>query len=64
MPVLALSTGLAGMAFQNLPFSEEIVEFHKEKIAERAREQDREISYEAVIKDITSISEGQLVRQL
>jgi methylaspartate mutase epsilon subunit len=48
----------------NLPFSEEIVEFHKEKIAERAREQDREISYEAVIKDITSISEGQLVSQL
>ncbi|MFC1942733.1 methylaspartate mutase subunit E [Chloroflexota bacterium] len=45
----------------NLPFSKEIVDFHKEKIAERARKQNREISYDAVIKDLVSVSEGQLV---
>ena len=45
----------------NLPFSKDIVDFHKEKIKERARKQDREISYETVIKDLVSVSEGQLV---
>ena len=45
----------------NLPFSKEIIDFHKEKIAERGRRQNREISYETIIKDLTSVSEGQLV---
>ncbi|MFC1942416.1 methylaspartate mutase subunit E [Chloroflexota bacterium] len=45
----------------NLPFNKEIIDFHKEKIAERGRNQNREVSYDEVIRDITSISEGQLV---
>ncbi|MFC1942412.1 methylaspartate mutase subunit E [Chloroflexota bacterium] len=47
----------------NLPFSQEIVDFHKEKIAERGRNQNREVSYGVVIKDLVSVSEGRLVSQ-
>ena len=47
----------------NLPFNKEIVDFNKEKIAERAKKQNREISYEAVIKDLVSVSEGQIVSE-
>jgi methylaspartate mutase epsilon subunit len=45
----------------NLPFSKEVIDFHQEKLAERGRKQGREISYEAVIGDILSISEGHLI---
>lgn len=45
----------------NLPFSNEIKEFHKQKIAERAKKQGSEVTYDTVIKDILSISEGYLV---
>jgi methylaspartate mutase epsilon subunit len=45
----------------NMPFGKEIMEFHQEKIAERAKKQRREISYEAVIQDLISVSEGQLI---
>lgn len=45
----------------NLPFSKEILDYNREKIAERARKQHREISYEAVINDLTSVGEGHLI---
>ncbi len=41
----------------NLPFGKEILEFHKEKIAERAKKENRDIAYEAVCEGFLSISE-------
>jgi methylaspartate mutase epsilon subunit len=48
--------------FGNLPFNEEIKEFHREKLAERARKQGSEISYDTLVSDLLSVSEGFLVR--
>jgi methylaspartate mutase epsilon subunit len=48
--------------FGNLPFSKEIKDFHREKIAERARKQGSEIGYDTIVNDILSVSEGFLVR--
>jgi methylaspartate mutase epsilon subunit len=45
----------------HLPFTNDIIDFHKEKIAERGRRQGRELDYETVISDIFSISRGYLV---
>ena len=46
----------------NLPFPEEVKEFHKQKIAERAKKQGSEVNYDTVVKDLLSISEGYLVK--
>ena len=45
----------------NLPFTSDIVEFNKEKIAERAKKEGREISYDAVIGDLYAFSRGYLM---
>jgi methylaspartate mutase epsilon subunit len=45
----------------NLPFNKEILEFHKEKLAEREKAQGRKIDYKNVIDDLLSISKGPLV---
>ena len=45
----------------NLPFTNEILEFHKEKIAERERKRGREVDYETVVSDLLAISKGLLV---
>ncbi|MFC1820394.1 methylaspartate mutase subunit E [Thermodesulfobacteriota bacterium] len=45
----------------NLPFTKEIIEFHKEKIKERERSQERKVDYQSVIDDLSSISKGLLV---
>jgi len=45
----------------NLPFSKEILEFHREKIAEREKKQERKVDYETIINDFMSISRGFLV---
>ncbi len=45
----------------NFPFTRDIIEFHKEKIAERAKKEGREISYDAVIGDLFALSQGKLV---
>ncbi len=47
--------------FGNLPFSEDLITFHKEKIAERARQEGREPSFQMVIDDVYAISKGRLV---
>ncbi|WP_459930043.1 methylaspartate mutase subunit E, partial [Desulfosporosinus burensis] len=44
----------------NLPFSQEIIEFHKERIAERGRMEGRDPSFQMVIDDIYSIGKGRL----
>ncbi|GAB6154619.1 methylaspartate mutase subunit E [Desulfosporosinus burensis] len=45
----------------NLPFSQEIIEFHKERIAERGRMEGRDPSFQMVIDDIYSIGKGKLL---
>jgi methylaspartate mutase epsilon subunit len=45
----------------NLPFSQELIEFHREKIAEREGKIARKVDYGVVVKDITAIAEGSLL---
>ena len=45
----------------NLPFTDSLKAFHKEKIAERAKAEKRDVSFQMVIDDIYAISKGRLV---
>lgn len=45
----------------NLPLSPEIIAFHKERLAERARAERRPVSFQMVIDDIYAVSKGMLV---
>lgn len=45
----------------DLPFDKEIIDFHKEKIAQRERQIGKKVDYETVIKDMTAISAGRLL---
>ncbi len=45
----------------NLPFSKDLIDFHKEKIQERANAEKREVSFQMVIDDVYSIGKGRLV---
>ena len=45
----------------NLPFGSDLKAFHKDKIAERAKAEKRDVSFQLVIDDIYAISKGRLV---
>ena len=45
----------------NLPFSKELIDFHKEKIEERANAEKRKASFQMVIDDVYAIGKGRLV---
>jgi methylaspartate mutase epsilon subunit len=45
----------------NLPFTKEMKEFHRLKIAERSKKQGRQVDYETVIADWSAMSWGELV---
>lgn len=45
----------------NLPFSQELKDFHAEKISERARHEKRDASFQMVIDDVYAIGKGYLV---
>ncbi len=45
----------------NLPFSKELVDFHKSKIEERAAAEKRTVSFQMVIDDVYAIGKGRLV---
>ena len=45
----------------NLPFSKDLIDFHKEKLEERAKNESREVSYQMTVDDIYAISKGRLV---
>lgn len=47
--------------FGNLPFAKETADFHREKIAERGRAENRTPSFQMVIDDIYAIGKGMLV---
>lgn len=42
----------------NLPFANDIVEFHREKIAARAKKLGHELDYDTIANDISAISAG------
>jgi len=45
----------------NLPFSKEIVEYHREKIMQREEKQGIKVGYDTIVNDILSVSKGYLV---
>jgi methylaspartate mutase epsilon subunit len=45
----------------NLPFTKDILEFHRQKIREREKKRGQELDYATVIDDLMSISKGFLV---
>ena len=45
----------------NLPFTKEIIDYHKEKIAERERRMGTKIDYDTLLLDLLSVSRGYLV---
>ncbi len=45
----------------NLPFTEEIRDFHRQKLEERGRQEGRQPSFQMVIDDIYAIGKGMLV---
>ena len=49
------------LEFGNLGFSEEIKEFHRKKIAERAKYEGRKVSFQMTIDDVCAVSSGELI---
>jgi methylaspartate mutase epsilon subunit len=47
--------------FGNLPFSEEVKEFHRQKVAEREKAEGLKADYEMTIRDFWAFSKGQLL---
>jgi len=45
----------------NLPFSKEIIDYHKEKIAEREKKQGMKVGYDTLVNDLYAVSKGYLV---
>jgi methylaspartate mutase epsilon subunit len=45
----------------NLPFSKDVIDFHRAKMQERARHERRDVSFQMVIDDIYAIGKGRLV---
>ena len=45
----------------NLPFTQDIIDFHRNKLEERARYENRPVSFQMVIDDVYAISQGHLV---
>ena len=44
-----------------LPLSQDILNFHREKLEERAKSENRTVSFQMVIDDVYAISKGFLV---
>jgi len=61
LPVRDGEGAIRMLDFGNLPFDAETKDFHREKIASRAREEKREPGFQMVIDDIYAISKGRLV---
>lgn len=47
--------------FGNLPFDDQLKEFHRQKLKERAETEGRDVSFQMVIDDIYAVSKGHLV---
>jgi methylaspartate mutase epsilon subunit len=49
------------LEFGNIGFSEEIKDFHKKKISERAKLENREVSFQLTVDDVYAVSNGKLI---
>ena len=49
------------LSIGNLPFSKELIDFHKDKIEKRALAENRKASFQMVIDDVYAIGKGRLV---
>lgn len=49
------------LEFGHLGVSEEIKKYHKEKIEERAEEENRPVSFQMTVDDVTAVSMGELI---
>jgi len=49
------------LEFGNLPFPEDIKEFHREKIAEREKLEGKKADYHTAVRDLWSLSKGKIV---
>jgi methylaspartate mutase epsilon subunit len=49
------------LEFGNLPFPEDVKDFHREKIAERERVEGRKMDYQVVIEDFWAFSKGKII---
>ncbi|BAF60601.1 glutamate mutase epsilon subunit [Pelotomaculum thermopropionicum SI] len=49
------------LEFGNLPIPEDIKDFHRQKVAERAKAEGREMNYKVSLEDFWAISKGQLI---
>ena len=49
------------LEFGNIGFSEEIKDFHRKKIEERAKSENREVSFQLTVDDVYAVSTGKLI---
>lgn len=49
------------LEFGNLPFSEDIKDFHRRKVAEREKLEGKKADYHTTVKDLWSLSKGKIV---
>jgi methylaspartate mutase epsilon subunit len=49
------------LQFGNLPFSDEIKDFHREKVTEREKAEGRKMDYDVVIEDFWAFSRGRII---
>lgn len=61
MPIRDNDGAIRFFDFGNLPFDDEIKNYHKRKLQERAKFEKREVSFQMVLDDIYAISKGRLV---
>ena len=45
----------------NLPFTKEIIDYHREKITEREKKQGKKVGYDTLVDDLYAVSKGYLV---
>ena len=45
----------------NLPFTKEIIDYHKAKIEDREKKMGRKVDYETLVDDLMAVSRGYLV---
>ena len=50
--------------FGNLPFSREIKDFHRQKVAERGRKNGKQPDYDTVVADLRALSRGSLLPKI
>lgn len=61
MPARDNDGAIRFLAWGNLPFSKEIQDFHRSKLAERGRAEQRTPSFQMVIDDVYAIGQGRLI---